>query len=178
MPHLWMPHANGWQPLPLVGDRFLLTGPEPAALQSIPAESSPGSTDGLRLLRIADGDGPPAWLLLSPSRRTVRVNGQALPLGARVLRDKDELRFAGSAPLYFSAEELTVVEAYPGPHTVDCPRCLQPIEPGTEAVRCTGCRLWYHQRPDRSCFTYAEACTTCGAETRLIEELQWNPESL
>lgn len=175
MPHLWMPVADQWQSVALNGPRFALTGGSPDRL----LPRTPGdSPDADVVLARQDEGGVPGWLLLAPASIGVRINGQPLPLGVRALRDKDEIRLPGAPAIYFSTEELTVVEPFPGAHPVDCPRCSKPIEPGTPAVRCPCCQIWYHQQSGRSCFTYAEACTTCGSETRLSEEFQWTPELL
>jgi hypothetical protein len=155
MAHLWVAEGlAGWSATPLAGDTALSTGVA-------------------QLVR-ATGDG--AWVLVGPS--AVRVNGEPLDAGIRVLRDRDELLVAGRRS-FFSSETLAVVEPLP---VVDrppvCPRCKTAIEPGTLAVRCPQCRIWHHQSEEMPCWTYAPLCALCPQPTPLDAGYRWSPEDL
>jgi len=116
-----------------------------------------------------------SWLLLAARAARVRVNGELLGLGCRVLRDRDEVVF-GKSRSYFSTEKLACVEAFPGAaEKVFCVRCKQPIESGSPAVQCPGCQRWYHESIDLPCWTYGEVCGLCPHPTALDAGFRWEP---
>jgi len=119
------------------------------------------------------------WHLLVPPFANVRVNGEPVLLGIRALRDRDEIRVPGAAPLFFSSEELMAIEPFAGSAEAKCPRCTKPIAPQSPAVRCRGCNTFYHQSEARPCFNYGgdhPICVICGADTVLSGEFSWTPE--
>ena len=166
MAHLWLPEKDQWLARALTGDGFALPG-SPAPLPS-----------GVVLRRAGAADD--AWYLLSPPAASVRVNGEAVPLGIRALRDKDEIRVAGAAPVFFSTEKLVAVEPYSGPAGATCLRCAGVIELQSPAAQCPNCRCWYHQSAERGCFTYGDApiCVQCGEEAAVNSEFRWMPEEV
>ena len=114
----------------------------------------------------------------------VRVNGQAILGGVRVLEHKDEVLLAETR-LYFSMETAPVVTAYrlaEGGRPPICPICRGPIRDGMRAVQCPGCGRWFHQldaegdRPAKSCWTYAPTCRFCSHPTAFDAEAAWRPE--
>ena len=112
--------------------------------------------------------------------RTPRPTTSALAsLGIVALSDRDEIRPADGLPLFFSTETLARVEPFPASGARGfCPRCKQHIEPGTPAVRCPGCSLWYHMSDEFPCWTYAPQCSACPQETALDADFRWTPEDL
>jgi hypothetical protein len=159
MAHLWMADrsaSGGWMPQTLDANVVVLAG-------------------SARVLRHASADAI-EWVLVGPP--SLRVNGQPLDAGIRLLRDRDELR-TGAVRTFFSTESLAVVEAFPGDQRPTfCPRCKLAIEPGTPAVRCPQCRVWHHQSDDMPCWLYAERCTLCDQPTTLDAGFHWSPEAL
>ena len=175
MAHLWI-HSSleGWTVRPLAADRFTLSADAAAPAPGRPVDDK--STGGVVLRRAADGDAGETWLLLA-SPREVWVNGSQLDVGARVLRDKDEIRLRGAAPMFFSTEVLAQVAAFPGfARPVHCPRCRQVIEAGALAVYCPGCHMWHHQSVGCECWTYAPTCAVCDQTTALDADYRWKPE--
>jgi hypothetical protein len=120
-----------------------------------------------------------SWVLLSPQEKAVWVNGTPLYTRLRVLRDRDELRFADGRRLFFSTEHLAQVVAFPdAAETMYCVRCRQALVPQTPAIQCPACRVWHHQREDLPCWTYAERCAMCEQITQLEAGFRWTPEAL
>lgn len=165
MAHLWIPENDEWTAHGLA-DGVL---PLPATMPSLPS--------GV-VLRSAGPDAD--WYLLAMPPTTVRVNGQAPALGIRVLRDKDEIRVPGAPPMFFSSEKLVSVEPFTGEPGATCIRCTKVIEPQSPAVRCGSCQRWYHQNPERNCFTYGDGaiCVECGAAAVVNDAFRWTPEEL
>jgi hypothetical protein len=188
MAHLWVhaacenaagqPALDDWSVMPLDVDAFAISGapavrapaisPDHGSVPAFPGRSA-------RLLRGTTPDGD-AWIVVgSPA---VRVNGDPLDAGIRVLRDRDELR-AGGSRTFFSAELLPAVVAFPGGERATfCPRCMLEIAPGSPAVRCPQCRIWHHQSDELPCWTYADRCTMCDQPTPLDAGFRWTPEDL
>jgi len=175
MAHLWI-HSSpeGWAVLPLAADRFTLSTDAAAPVQSRPADQVSPSSVVLR--RTVAGDAGEHWLLLAPPRE-VWINGQELGVGARVLRDRDEIHRRGAAPMFFSTEVLAQVAAFPGfARPAHCPRCRQVIEAGAPAVQCPGCRMWHHQSANCECWTYGPTCAVCEQSSALDTGYRWQPE--
>ena len=119
------------------------------------------------------------WALLAWPEAGVRVNGKAVSIGIRLLRDRDEIRPAGRPPVYFSTERLAGVEQLPdGSEELFCARCRQRIEEGGEAVRCPACGIWLHESEELPCWTYASTCALCDQTTDLEAGFRWTPEDL
>ena len=155
-----------WTTRALSGDVFPLPG------------ATPATPTGAVLRRAAPGTPNSDWLLLTPPTLLVRVNGEPVALGIRALRDKDELRIPGGAPVFFSTEQLVAVEPFSGSPEGKCPRCTKPFASNSPAVRCGECNTWYHQIEGRQCYTYKEnpICVVCGADAVVTSEFTWVPE--
>jgi hypothetical protein len=107
----------------------------------------------------------------------VRLNGFAPVAGGRVLQDHDEIRVHGCGTLFFSAETLAHVEAFPGTgNIIHCGRCRLPIQNAQTAVRCPSCGIWHHEMAERKCWTYSPACAFCPQATALDAGYSWVPE--
>ncbi len=140
-----------------------------------PLDSDTTVVRDARLLRAATPDGE-CWVVVGAA--SVRVNGDALGTGIAVLRDRDELFVAG-VRVYFSAETLAVVAAFPGGEgAVLCARCTTPMVAGAPAVRCPDCGAWQHQTDELPCWIYAERCARCPRATALDADYAWTPEGL
>jgi hypothetical protein len=114
----------------------------------------------------------------------VRVNGQPVLGGLRVLEHKDEILLAETR-LFFSGESTPTVvpfRAVEGGRAPICPICRGPIKDGLQAVQCPGCGRWFHQtealdgRPAKPCWTYAPTCRFCSHPTSFGAEAAWTPE--
>lgn len=116
------------------------------------------------------------WYLMSPAGANVRVNGEPLFLGTRVMMHRDEIRIDGER-FFFSTEQLASIEPLPElDHAVHCARCKQPAHTGKLAVRCPGCGAWYHQNGEYDCWSYDSKCSLCGMTTEIGGGYQWTPE--
>lgn len=176
MAHLWMPDADrDWVVLPLTAAAYDLEPSPPSALpDGVTAHPAPRRTV---LVRAAAGD-PESWVLITGPHAELRVNGLPSPGGARALQDRDEIRIPGAGSCFFSSECAARVEAFPAPDAVPCPRCRQPIGPGTASVRCPRCLRWHHQTAELPCWTYAGTCALCPQPTPLDAGYQWTPAEL
>ena len=114
----------------------------------------------------------------------VRVNGQAILGGLRVLEHKDEVLLSETR-LYFSMESNPIVAVYrlfENGRAPICPICRGPIRDGMQAVQCPGCGRWFHQldaegdRLAKTCWTYAPKCRFCSHPTAFDTESAWRPE--
>jgi hypothetical protein len=172
MAHLWSQNrsqpSTEWNARRLDGAEFDLS-----ALAGRQPNIQAGAT--ARLIR-ADAAGVKTWVIVAPADSGVQVNSRAIPAGLCVLADRDEIR-AGGEVQYFSTETLAVVEPFPSlGRAVYCGRCRQKIEPGSPAVCCPACGVWYNQSADLPCWTYSEKCTFCGHPTALDTGFKWTPE--
>ena len=120
------------------------------------------------------------WAIVTrASDARVRVNGEPLFLGVRILNDRDEIRTIGGTRIFYSTERLAHVETFPGAAPpIFCPRCKQSILAQTLAVRCPSCHAWYHHTDELPCWTYANSCALCGQSTDFKAGYQWTPEEL
>src|SRR5438094_4726304 len=100
MAHLWLREASdSWSP-------------------AAPA----GNTPAIRPARLLRRPTPQrdVWILVGPP--SVRVNGDPLDTGIRVLRDRDELR-AATSRTFFSTQTLPAIDPFPGSaQPTFCPR--------------------------------------------------------
>jgi len=166
MAHLWQFQLDQWQPTPLAGS-LLAMSTKGELSQATSSDSSP-----IRL-RAAGSE----WVLLAGPSARVRINGEPLALGVRVLRDRDEI-VVGSARSYFSTERLASVDPFPDNlGVIFCARCKNKIDPGAPAVRCPGCGCWCHQREDLECWSYSPTCPLCDQSTALDAGYRWEPEA-
>jgi hypothetical protein len=201
MAHLWTYSPPNWTARLLTGDLFTLSASEEPPVR--PRTADEVATGRIVLRRTTDSDGGDNWLLFAPpppplletgadpedgdDNRTlfaspgpsVWINGWPLLTGARLLRDKDEIRMEGAEPMFLSTEVLARVSAFPGgARPAFCPRCRQIIESGTPAVQCPNpsCRMWHHHTTDCQCWTYAATCAVCDQSTALDSGYRWIPE--
>lgn len=172
MAHLWVPLvAGGHAVLPLESaEHALPAGPWPF--------SSSGAPSAATLVRV---DARDTWALVVDRDERLRVNGVVVPAGLAVLADRDEIQLPGSPPLWFSTETVARIEQAPSfdGRALCCPRCRRLIEAGSPAVRCPGCRVWYHETSELPCFTYESSpCSSCGNRFELDGDFRWSPEEL
>jgi hypothetical protein len=179
MAHLWIQVESGWSPFPLAAD--------PAGRVDRSAKTSPGSAClagdyplGTAALLCSQAEpGRDSWALVAPSNVTLRVNGFPVGSGLRVLRDRDAIQLDDLPVVFYSGEEPAAVQPFPGsPQATFCVRCKTETQPGRPAVRCPGCKSWYHQSDELGCWTIANVCFLCGKATALDGALTWSPEDL
>ncbi len=185
MAHLWtrLEANEDWTIVPLDGDHHQL-----ARRQLSPPSDGSGADSGrpsVLVVRRRSGK-QDQWVLLSRVGGNVRVNGQLLVLGTRVLRDRDEILLSDNGSgewrrYYFSLERparATVFPAAQGPMV--CPRCKQPLRHGETAVQCPNphCGTWHHQNDKLPCWTYSATCALCDQPTPLDTGYRWTPETL
>lgn len=176
MSHLWIEEQPGdWAAMPLNQPRVALELLSPAV------NRSGGANDRrlpVTLVRHPERARAP-WHLLAASGTDVWVNGIPLVGGLRVLDDRDHIRIGDDGRFFFSTEDLARVDPMPGADkAMVCPRCRQPIERGTAAVRCPQCALWHHQSSELPCWTYSPTCALCPQPTALDAGFQWTPVEL
>jgi hypothetical protein len=180
MAHLWVavPYNDDWAIVNLDGDAKAVVLDGDAA-NPIRVRCSSSDAGPVLILGAGRETEQKTWVLLAREKAEVRVNGTRVLGGLRVLRDRDEIAVGGSR-LYFSTERLARVEPFAGPEerVVACPRCKQPMEPGTPSVCCPGCGLWHHQTEDLPCWTYSAVCSMCSQKTDLDAGFGWTPEEL
>lgn len=174
MAHLWIQTCGGEHGvLTLELDQYEL----PAAVHRV-LDRDGGAARAAMLLRV---DRSSSWTLVVDRNSAVEVNGAPVTAGLRVLEDRDEIRLAGGAPIWFSTESLARVEPAPAfaGRKRRCPRCSDPIEAGSPAVCCPRCGVFSHEQQDRACFTYQKApCAACGEFSELDGSFHWTPEGL
>ncbi|MGP8251887.1 MAG: hypothetical protein ACLQHF_07615 [Terracidiphilus sp.] len=176
MAHLWIRDADGWAAKRLAAERFDLVSLKTCCGET-GAGASAAATGETALLLRAEVAGMPMWALVAAPRSGFRVNGEEPVAGLQVLADRDELRAGDKGPYFFSTEMPAAVALFEGSgRPVFCGRCRQQIEPGSPAVHCPGCGVWYNQSPEFECWTYAETCAFCDTRTALDAGLRWTPE--
>lgn len=195
MAHLWQQNdAQEWHPNSLTASvQSLLEAfaPDAHSTVAVAADDDGGDDDGRSSgpLLCRCGENGSQWAVVAPAGSSVRVNGQAVSIGLRVLHDRDEVLVHrdGEEPSrwYFSTERLARVELYPAEKKLPCPRCKMPIEKEMPAVRCPDCGAWHHQIPaghpqhnERECWTYSDRCSLCPQPTALGTGYRWTPETL
>jgi len=174
MAHIWLQNkAWEWTAHPLAGDEFSLE----AFLNEAPgrAPALGGAPSDIQLLK-TETDNQENWAVVAGYESGLSINGIPLPLGIRILRDRDEIRWSPDGFGFFSSEELAAVVDFPHcDRKIFCPRCKQEIVPGTPAVRCPSCRIWHHQSEELPCYSYADSCATCTRKTCINGEYEWVP---
>lgn len=116
-------------------------------------------------------------LFVRPGVR-VRVNGEPVFGGLRLLEHKDEV-LIGAARLVFSSETTPQVVTFAVPaggRAPVCPVCRGPVKVGMLAVECPGCGRWFHQLDSKACWTYAPTCRFCNHPTSFAKEACWRPD--
>lgn len=185
MPHLWTRDPDGEITVVTFDGAIHSIGDHgtPNVVAAGPQNEIPPEETGPVLMRSAS-PGSADYVLLAPVTARVRINGDPLRLGVRVLDDKDAIQFGADEVHLYSTERIARVEPFAGDSTRGvCPRCRQRIEPGTPAVRCPSCGIWHHQTADSPCWTgyEHEPFPTCAMDDQpatLGGELRWVPEFL
>jgi hypothetical protein len=178
MAHFWINNNDGkWAIQPLAGELSLSVSAGAEVLFALP-KGQPNQAE-IRLLPPEAAGVSPAWTLLAGREAPLRVNGQPLVLGIRVLRDRDEISFAGHR-CFFSTEELARVVSFPGlAQAAYCPRCKQKMEVGEPAVACPHCHAWHHQTGKFPCWSYDATCALCQLHSTALDAgYAWTPETL
>jgi hypothetical protein len=166
---LWMNNLKQWMPLPLNGQAMAFTAD--AVQQTV---ETPGDADA----QIVPAMNSAQWALLARSGITASVNGEALYLGIRVLRDRDAIRIAAGNQIFFSTESLAQVVAFPENRPIPCARCKTEIAPQSPAVKCPQCGAWHHQTDVFPCWTYAAHCAACERMTEMNDQYHWTPDGI
>jgi hypothetical protein len=187
MARLWIKDDSGeWAVLPLVPSASFY----PLSANPLRALNAAGTIDSAACETVlVSSDSPDdagwnegGWLLLSPSRSGVLVNGLPVSAGIRLLEDGDEIRVSGSGIFYFSAERAARPETFrpdsKEASSARCPRCLRTIRDGETVVRCPRCGVLHHHLLGEgyACWTYADGCAVCGGSTSLADEPEWSPD--
>lgn len=179
MGHTWeKDDVGGWVDHPLEAEMVALGQEGPIPLQ---VDEQLGCVSGPVLMRSLDSSNEERWLILCVPGSRARVNETPIPVGARLLKDRDAITFSGRHTVFFSSERLAQVEPYPG--TTDdtcCIRCKLPLDPGAPVVRCPNpeCGFFHHESVQHPCWTYADGCAACGHPTDLDAGFQWSPVDL
>ncbi|HWG47327.1 MAG TPA: hypothetical protein VN688_31480 [Gemmataceae bacterium] len=170
MSNLWRKTPGaGWEAVPLPG--------------RVPGETFDLGISGLGFVALNHGLGGGMGLLVRTGL-LVRVNGQPVIGGFRVLDHRDEI-LLGRRRFFFSAESTPIRVAFrleDEGRSPACPVCRGLLRDGEQAVRCPGCNRWYHQieagegQRGKPCWTYAQNCRFCHHPTALTENAGWRPE--
>ncbi len=104
-------------------------------------------------------------VLVARRPNLVLVNGRPVPAGIRVLAHRDQIH-VGMSGWWFSAEDPSHIEPFPGGEVQLCPRCRLKIDKETPSVHCA-CGAWFHRSERLPCFDYAANCPVCHRETTL-----------
>lgn len=129
--------------------------------------------DTIELMRVEPGR---RWIAIVPDGFT--HNGQRVAGGLRALAHGDLLAAAHGESVFFSSEEIACIEVFAGAQSVLCPRDKVEIANGQPVVRCPTCGTFFHQLPERNCWTYAPTCAVCNQSTALDGGLLWSPEAI
>ncbi len=142
---------------------------------------------GIMLLRESSAAGEDILVLIihPAANHKLRINGDPVFAGIRILRDRDEILIShahgDSQRLYFSSEHKATIERFDGSdHDVPCMRCHQGISPGSLVVRCPSCGALHHETADVPCYSYSENCANgvCSHSTNMDGEFSWSPDYL
>lgn len=189
------PGANEpWTPLELEGAAFELIADASAGVRFRRVHDERALVGRTAVSLLARADDREAWCLLASGAGSgVRVNGELLLAGARVLRNRDEIALGG-ARFYFTMERIARAERFAAVgRSVPCARCGVSLEDGEIAVRCPrgSCGRWHHhvvetaaqtvedavEARKQSCWETADVCAGCLQQpTSLDVDLRWVPE--
>ncbi|MGH7467143.1 MAG: hypothetical protein ACRENP_04070 [Longimicrobiales bacterium] len=178
MAHLWLEEsAEQWAVIPLESQRVSLARVHAVASRVRGPRPQQRSSDAY-LVRTSARDRD-VWHLLAAPEAAISVNGLPVLGGLRVLEDRDEIHVAGEDALFYSTEELARIVTMPETEQpMTCPRCRQRVEPGTPAVCCPCCKIWYHQTEALPCWLYAPFCAFCPQPTPFDTGFRWTPLEL
>jgi hypothetical protein len=178
MAQLFVEEGSEWLTAPLDGVTHTLWGDAGTTLRPRVVADGDGGSRPL-IARAPELSGEETWLVIHAPGVALRINGTALTTGIRVLSHRDELRLTGVAGrVFFSLEGLARVAPFDGVDGSRCPRCQQPIERGTPAVRCPQCGVWHHESEEFGCWTYSPSCSLCDQPTELGAGFRWTPEEV
>jgi len=179
MAHLWVRDGEGLWCIAPLEHRLYSVGIGADGVAELAVGEKP---DSAVVARHRTGDGRTSWILLAAEDQRVSVNGVSIVAGIRVLQDRDHIQLFGhdtSISFFHSSELIPRVDTFPGSdQQVFCPRCKRVINPGTPAVTCPGCGVWYHQSDEYPCWTYSDICATCPQKTDLEAAFEFSPEDL
>jgi len=183
MAQLFIEDGVEWLVAPLDGGAYVLSSdaepPLRPRLVSNGLVSNGEAGSGPVIERAAELSEEETWVVLHAPGSALRINGTALATGIRVLSHRDELCLTGVAGrVFFSLEGLARVDPFAGVEGSHCPRCQQPIEPGTPAVRCPQCKVWYHESEEFGCWSYSATCSLCDQPTEFGAGFRWTPEQV
>lgn len=177
MAGLWIPTPSGeWTMAALDGGVVQLVGE-----RLLPQPVQKGSKSVRRTipeLRRCWLSGNESWFLLVPHGVIAWVNGRQVLSHARLLKDHDSVRCAGTATIFFSAESLAQTDQFPGrDEAVYCPRCTLEVQRGQLACQCPACGLIHHQDPgvELECWSYGDTCAGCNQSTDPEAGYRWSP---
>jgi len=176
MAQLFIEDGDDWWVAPLDAGAYALGCDAESALR--PRLASDGEAGSVPVIeRVPDLSGEETWVVFHSAGSALRINGTRLSTGIRVLLHRDELRVTGVAGrAFFSLEGFARVEAFAGVEDSRCPRCQQPIERETPAVRCPQCSVWHHESEEFGCWTYSTTCSLCDQPSDFEAGFRWMPE--
>lgn len=184
MAHLWTANGSGeWRVEPIEGGRVSLLARRQLAASSQDERDPIGRAPAIVSVALPTAE---AWVLIGARHSRVRVNGDSVATGIRVLRDRDEIQVDGRR-LYFSTETLARVVPFADDppsrssgearaRAVPCGRCRGPIAAAADAVKCPACGIWHHQSAELPCWRYADTCAACPQPTDLDAGFRWTPD--
>jgi hypothetical protein len=117
-------------------------------------------------------------VLLTRPEVWVRVNGEPVLGGMRIIEHKDEV-LAGDIRFVFSQQGVPVVVGYTpvaGGRLPTCPVCRGVVREASASVQCPGCGRWFHQEGAKTCWSYAPTCRFCNHPTSFDDESAWRPD--
>jgi hypothetical protein len=176
MANYWTTDGIKWTRQPITGGSVSFAPRVHTHASSSAPRNSPGE---VIIKRFKKSDNSNFWALLCITGWGTRVNGTPLSGGLHILRDRDEIQIDTDLLVYFSTEELAVVEPFPRhDHPIFCARCRQQMAAESPAVKCPSCGHWCEQSEDKPCWTYGDTCPLCQQPTAFDTGLRWSPEAL
>ncbi len=113
MTHLWIQNRDGfWQEHDLADGAVTLSTNGPAPTDSSNKSGNPSQP---MLVPHSGPHGSETWVLLAGPLSRMRINGLPIPVGIRVLTDRDAITLDAGHTVYFSSERLAEVIPLPGP---------------------------------------------------------------
>jgi len=154
---------------------------EVAGLTESPRGLSAGASGQDPAAQIVPFGDPPEFALVAPARARVRINGEPLRAGIRVLGDRDEIRL-GDTLVYFAAYSPPRVTSFSEAEhgSLHCPICTRALS--GPVVRCPRCGRFFCETDETEefpCWTGGPTCPSGdGQPTALGAEFDWVPEVL
>lgn len=174
--------AQEWVVVPLDAERFALAPGEGNSVDGVRVARTLANGAAAELHHVRSDETGDAWVVVSNLARPgeLSINGQPVPLGISVLRDRDEIRIGRRARAWLSLERLAEILPYPRADAPRCPRCQTAIAEQSPAVRCPNprCAIWHHESGLFPCWSYDTRCALCDQPTALDPAFRWSPEEL